>query len=68
MPVSLTKKVIKCTTWWETLKSDLFGSVCRNSGFRSGSSRFFFIGLQRAAPDGILLCYRRRNQSGYLVT
>jgi len=41
-----------------------FGSVCRNSGFRRCPSRFFFIGLHGAPPDGFLLCFRRGDTSG----
>ena len=42
----------------------LFGSECRNSGFRRCPSRSSFIGLHEAALDGILSRFQRRDTSG----
>ena len=42
-----------------------FFKICALIPSLSPLISLFFIGLQRAAPDGILLCYRRGNQSGF---
>ena len=46
------------------MQGALFGSECRNSDFRRGTSRFFCIGLHVAPPDGLLLCFGRGYPSG----
>ena len=46
------------------MQGALFGSECRNSDFRRGTSRFFCIGLHGAPPDGLLLCFGRGYPSG----
>ena len=46
------------------MEGALFGSECRNSDFRRGTSRFFCIGLHAAALDGLLLCFGRGYPSG----
>ena len=40
------------------------GASAENSGFRRCTSRFFFMGLHEAAPDGVLLRFQRRYTSG----
>ena len=46
------------------MEGALFGSECRDSDFRRGTSRDFCIGLHGAPPDGLLLCFGRGYPSG----